>query len=131
MTAITTPARTPRLAPRLARRSGRGARVAFVLALVAQLFSMVLVPVLHASSARPLGAHVEQPGSPHHTHDDASCATCVASHALGDAARPPRGIPRAADSAGIAPAASRTTPPAVPRRTAAAPRAPPMPARVG
>jgi hypothetical protein len=119
------------LAPRLARQGGRGVRLAFLVALVAQLFSMVLVPVLHASIARPLAAHVEQPGAPHHTHDDASCAPCSASHALGDTARAPRGIPRAVDSTGRPPATGRTTPPTVQRRTAAAPRAPPTPRRVG
>ena len=123
--------RTPRLPLRLARHGGRGARLAFAVAMVAQLLAMVIVPVLHASAARPLGAHVEQPGTPHRTHDDASCATCSVSHALGDAPRAPRGIPRAVDCVVDLPAAECVTPPVVARCTDAAPRAPPTAVRVG
>jgi hypothetical protein len=86
--------RAPRTALRLARRSGRGARAAFLLAMVAQLVAVVIAPVVHASFTRPLAAHVEAPGdAAHQTHDDADCASCAVQHLAGRVERPAAMLP--------------------------------------
>ena len=68
-------------------------RVVFALVLLLHIVSGVVVPVLHESTQRPLAAHLDQPGTSHHAHDEASCATCVATHGVGRVERPAAVLP--------------------------------------
>lgn len=88
MTITGTPPRTPRLARRLVRPGSIVVRAVFAVALLMQLAARVAVPALHAGVSRPLDAHLDLPGSQHHAHDEASCATCVAGDGPGRVERP-------------------------------------------
>ena len=87
------PARTDRLAPPLARQGGAVIRLVFAALMVVQLLAGVVAPVLHARSSRPLAAHLDQPGSPHQTHDEASCATCAVPFSVGRVERSANVLP--------------------------------------
>lgn len=83
MIATSASIRTPRRAARILRQGGVVVRLVFALTMIVQLAAGVVIPALHARLAPPLAAHLDKPGTPHQAHDDASCATCVASHGVG------------------------------------------------
>ena len=75
-----TPLRTTSLAARVLRQGGLVLRLVFALTLLVQVMGGVAAPAMHARVAPPMAAHVDQPGTAHLSHDEASCAACVATH---------------------------------------------------
>jgi len=82
-----------RSAHRTMRQGSAVVRMVFALTMVVQMMGGVIVPALHARLAPPLAAHLDQPGTPHQAHDDASCATCAAAHGVGRVERPLSALP--------------------------------------
>lgn len=107
-------------------------RLVLVIAGMVQLFGVLAGPLEHWRSSAPLVAHVETSGTSqhHYQHDEATCAGCVMSDM---AASPVRRLATVSLQF-RAPMAVRHTahlPSLRPRRTQAAPRAPPARTPVG
>ena len=93
MTGTRATRRTTRYARRLPRPGAAVVRLAFAATLLLHLLGGIVVPTMHAGAHRPLAAHLDQPGSVHHAHDEGSCATCVAGHGPGRIERPAAVLP--------------------------------------
>jgi hypothetical protein len=99
-------------------------RLVFAVTLLVQLVGGVAAPTLHARIAPPMAAHLDQPGTVHHTHDGASCAACLVDHELARVERRVVELPTVVAAVVAATAYDQRT---VSRRVDAAssPRAPP------
>ena len=108
------------------RRSVLG-RLAFALAVVAQLSGGLLAPAAEAHADRSTRAHVEQGGTRlHHVHVESLCPVCSAPHLFGPAPAPGGAIPHVARYAEPL-AATAAAPVPQWRFDPTAPRAPPFP----